>query len=61
MGSQGEKLADLAKDTKVPTDKDRITSDAGVKESNTDDWLKVVNDNHTGPQLLEDTFAREKV
>lgn len=61
MGAQDDKLADMAKDTKAPTENDRFTSDAGVKQTNHDDWLKVVNDKHTGPALLEDPFGREKV
>lgn len=60
-GKADEKQADLAKNTKAPTTKDVLTSDAGVKQTNTDDWLKVVNDNHTGSELLEDPFSREKV
>lgn len=61
MGSKGDKIADMARDTVEPTSKDRLTSDWGVKQSNTDDWLRVVSDDHTGPSLLEDPFAREKV
>ena len=61
MGSQGDKLADLQKDTIQQTDKTRITSDYGVKQSNTDHWLSVTNEDHTGPSLLEDPFGREKV
>lgn len=62
MGAHGDdKQADLAKDTKTPTAKDLFTSDAGVRQSSADDWLKVVSDNHTGPELLEDPFSREKV
>lgn len=62
MGAQGDaKQADLAKNTKTPTTKDLFTSDAGVRQSSADDWLKVVSDNHTGPELLEDPFSREKV
>jgi catalase len=38
-----------------------LTTDFGVKQSNTDDWLKVANEDKTGPMLLEDNFAREKV
>lgn len=44
-----------------PTEKSRITSDFGTKQSNTDDWLRVANGDKTGPMLLEDAFAREKV
>jgi catalase len=61
MGSKGDKIADMARDTKEPSDKDRLTSDFGVRQSNTDDWLRVANGDHTGPSLLEDQFAREKV
>jgi catalase len=59
---QGTKAAQLAAVTKDVHDPDsRITSDFGVKQSNTDDWLKVVSENKTGPALLEDHFGREKI
>lgn len=61
MGSRGDKIADLSRDTIEPTKDTRLTSDFGVREPNTDHWLTVTNDQHTGPALLEDTFAREKV
>lgn len=61
MGSQGDKFADLAKDTIEPTNKTKLTSDWGVKQENTDHWLSITNDKHTGPALLEDSFGREKV
>ncbi|KAK8173385.1 catalase-like domain-containing protein [Phyllosticta citrichinensis] len=58
----GSKNADLARSTKDYHDQsNRITSDWGVKENNTDDWLKVATEDKTGPQLLEDGFAREKI
>ena len=61
-GEKSQKVADLAVDTKDVHDKNwRITSDAGVKQSNTDDWLTVSTEDRNGPQLLEDHFAREKV
>lgn len=61
-GSKSTKMAQLAEVTKdVHDDKWRITSDYGVKQNNTDDWLKVATDDQTGPMLLEDQFAREKV
>ena len=61
-GEKTGKMAQLAAVTKdVHDDKWRITSDYGVKQSNTDDWLKIATDDQTGPQLLEDQFAREKV
>lgn len=47
--------------TKQVSDKQRITADFGAKQSNTDDWLKVATEDQTGPSLLEDGFAREKV
>jgi catalase len=63
MGSKGSqaKVDQLAADMVEPTKDTRITSDWGTKQTNTDDWLKVNNENHTGPMLLEDGFAREKV
>jgi len=61
-GEKTGKMAQLAAVTKdVHDDKWRITSDFGVKQNNTDDWLKVATDDQTGPSLLEDHFAREKV
>jgi catalase len=41
--------------------KDRLTTDYGVKQSTHDDWLKIATKDQTGPLLLEDPFAREKV
>lgn len=59
---EGEKLADLSRDTKDYHDpKNRLTTDYGVKQANTDDWLKIVNEDHTGPMLMEDHAAREKI
>ena len=59
---QSSKINDLSRDTKDVHDKsNRITSDYGVKQTNTDDWLKVASEDKTGPMLLEDPFAREKV
>lgn len=61
-GAKSQKIVDLAADTKdVNDDSWRITSDAGVKQTNTDDWLTVSTEDRAGPQLLEDHFAREKV
>jgi catalase len=61
MGSAGDKISDLQRDTRVDEDGSRLTSDFGVRQANTDDWLKVVSEDHTGPMLLEDMFGREKV
>lgn len=60
--AKNQKIADLSAATKDVHDKNwRITSDWGTKQSNTDDWLKVASEDKTGPMLLEDPFAREKV
>jgi catalase len=61
MGSQGAKADRLSANTVEPTRDTRITSDFGTRQSNTDDWLRVNSDDKTGPMLLEDGFAREKV
>lgn len=59
---EGQKVADLARDTVDYHDpQNRITTDFGVKQNNTDDWLKVATEDHTGPQLLEDHMGREKI
>jgi hypothetical protein len=61
-GVKNAKVAQLAADTKdVHDPSHRITSDYGVKQNNTDDWLGVATGDKQGPMLLEDTFAREKV
>jgi len=61
-GQTTQKVADLSAATKDVHDKGyRITSDYGVKQTNTDDWLKVASEDKTGPMLLEDHFGREKV
>lgn len=60
--SKDKKLVDLAPDThNVQSSKEPLTTDHGVRISDTDHWLKEVNDNHTGPMMLEDQIAREKV
>jgi catalase len=63
LGAAGDKkAADLQKDTVDYHAKGNvITTDYGVKQSNTDDWLKVATEDHTGPQLLEDHMGREKI
>lgn len=61
-GEKNQKIADLSTATKDVHDKSwRITSDYGVKQNNTDHWLTVASEDKTGPMLLEDPFAREKV
>lgn len=60
--SSNPKLADLARDTCNVEDKNaRITTDFGVKVSNTDHWLSVSSEERQGPALLEDFHGREKV
>jgi catalase len=39
----------------------RITTDYGVKQTNTDDSLRVASADKTGPVLLEDHAGREKI
>jgi hypothetical protein len=61
-GITNAKVAQLAADTKDVHDKKwKMTSDFGVKQNNTDDWLKVATPDQQGPALLEDHFGREKV
>jgi len=61
-GVKNAKVAQLQADTKdVHDPKWKMTSDYGVKQNNTDDWLKVATEDQQGPMLLEDHFAREKV
>lgn len=60
-GEKSRKTAQLERDAVTPTKDDRITSDFGVRQGNTDDWLKMANEDKNGPMLLEDSFAREKI
>lgn len=59
QGAKIEQLAAVTKDYNDPSN--RITSDYGVKQENTDHWLTVASEDHTGPMLLEDSFGREKI
>lgn len=62
MATKTAKVDQLNASEVQPTQNDRITADFGTKQSNTDDWLKISNEKTTtGPMLLEDAFAREKV
>jgi catalase len=61
MGSKDAKIKQLEANIQEPTKDSRITSDYGVKQSNTDDWLRVNSNDQIGPSLLEDNFGREKV
>jgi catalase len=56
-----KKLVDLARDTTDIHAATPFTTDHGTKVSNTDNWLRIVDPSQTGPALLEDQIAREKV
>ncbi|EEY16636.1 catalase-1 [Verticillium alfalfae VaMs.102] len=55
------KIAQLEEHSRTPDQDSRLTTDYGVKQNNTDDWLRIVSDDHTGPGLLEDNASREKI
>lgn len=56
-----KKVANIRGDVVEQTDKMKLTSDFGVKEPDTDNWLSASTNGRQGPLLLEDNFAREKV
>ncbi|KAI5308790.1 hypothetical protein KEM55_004864 [Ascosphaera atra] len=58
-GPMDKKQIDLNRNTVEQTHS--FTADHGVKVTNTDNWLKAVDENRTGPHLLEDTLALQKV
>lgn len=60
MSADG-KFADMQRDTVEINGKQHMTTDHGTKISDPDHWLRVANDSSTGPSLLEDQIAREKV
>ncbi|ETS85315.1 Catalase-1 [Pestalotiopsis fici W106-1] len=60
-GEKGAKTADIERDAVAPSQDTRITTEYGVKQGNTDDWLKATNGDTSGPSLIEDHFAREKI
>lgn len=55
------KFRDMEKDTIELNGKQHMTTDYGIKISDPDHWLRVGNNKNTGPSLLEDQIAREKV
>ncbi|EER29949.1 Catalase A, putative [Coccidioides posadasii C735 delta SOWgp] len=59
--TEDKKIKDLARDTSDVHAPVTLTTDHGTKVSNTDNWLKAVDDHRTGPSLLEDQIAREKI
>ena len=58
--STNKKTADMKPNMVEPTSSDRLTSDFGVRQNNTDVWLHASTGDRQGPALLEDNFAREK-
>lgn len=54
------KQADMKNET-VELSNQPMTTDYGIKVSDPDHWLRVVDEKRTGPSLLEDPIAREKV
>ena len=56
-----KKTIDLEQDTVEGITQTPMTTDHGVRISTPDNWLKAVDDRQTGPSLLEDQIAREKV
>ncbi|GBE78047.1 catalase [Sparassis latifolia] len=61
--TQNPKVADLHRATIDPSANPTkgLTTDHGVFVSDTDNWLKVTDGEGTGPSLLEDQIAREKI
>ena len=59
--SKNKKIVDLSRDTVDAHTSEPQTTDPGVRIENPDNWLKVTSDRKTGPSLLEDHIAREKV
>ncbi|KAH7883848.1 catalase-like domain-containing protein [Phlebopus sp. FC_14] len=57
------KVGDLQRDLQEPQVGDQLTTDHGVKISETDNWLRVMgtHDKYSGPMLLEDQIGREKL
>ncbi|KAJ5996504.1 hypothetical protein N7522_008164 [Penicillium canescens] len=55
------KFADLQKDTVELNSKQHMSTDYGIKITDPDHWLRVVDGKKTGPSLLEDQIAREKI
>lgn len=59
--STNKKQVDLERDTADVHSKLPQTTDHGVRVSSSENWLRAVDQNRTGPSLLEDQIAREKV
>jgi len=59
--STNKKTEDMKPNMVEQSSSDRLTSDFGVRQNNTDVWLHASTGDRQGPALLEDNFAREKV
>ncbi|KAI2012638.1 catalase 1 [Ophidiomyces ophidiicola] len=59
--ADNQKIRDLSQNTVNVYGSATITTDHGTKVNNTDNWLSVTDGNRTGPLLLEDQLAREKI
>lgn len=59
--TKNKKLVDLQAETVDGTAKQPQSTDHGVGITDPDHWLKAVGDQRTGPSLLEDQIAREKI
>ena len=57
MSVKDTKVADLSKDMVDINIKKHMTTDYGIKIKNPDNWLRVNDENQTGPLLLEDQIA----
>jgi catalase len=59
---ESAKTKSLQSDTKnADTTTQPFTTDFGLKVSNNENFLKLVSEKSTGPQLLEDEIGRERV
>ncbi|KAM6500925.1 Catalase-like domain containing protein [Amanita muscaria] len=56
-----DKIKDLAQNTVEAKPDMHLTTDHGVMVQDTDNWLRASDGSHTGPSLLEDQIAREKI
>ena len=55
------KIKDLARDTVDVNNGTQQTTDFGQGISDLDHWLKISNNDRTGPHVLEDQVGRERV
>ena len=60
-GTESAKIQNFQHNMKDVHSGQPMTTDYGIKISNPDNWLKIASSQATGPHLLEDQVAREKV